>query len=106
MKGLSPANVSSYGFIVLIIAAIYFLQRQLYSYLIPDQIKITLSESPKLIKYEKFFSGGVDFGYLFVLLHMSTLFTDKVPSAIFLYLGLMLIVFGTVSRIKEILEKK
>ncbi len=99
-------KLSSYGFALLLLLAIYYLQNQIYSYLLPKKLIKNTSIKQESHYQKSFFNGCVGGGYLLVLWHIMDLFYKKTNYPLFFYIGIVLIFCGTLSKIKGVIESE
>lgn len=99
-------GLAVYGYMILALLSVIFLQNQLYRYLLPKSLRDRSLDSQHTHYNNSFFKGTIGLGYFLVVLHlfafyMSADMTNK-PQG-FLYIGSTLIFFGTLSKIKGII---
>jgi len=101
---LKTSDIGSYFFVALMLMSIVFTQNQLYNYIVPKRVKEAHANSPKKYYRKSFFNGCVGAGYFSIILHIVAMYSDTLNNTSYLYIGLVLIFLGTISKIKEVLE--
>ena len=103
-SGEEPQKLSSYIFALLLLLGIYFLQKQIYSYLLPKKLIKSTSIQQESHYHKSFFNGCIGGGYVLVLWHIADLFYKTINFPPFFYIGIVLIFCGVLSKIKGVIE--
>lgn len=86
-----------------VLFSIVFLQIQLYIYVLPKRLRNGFSLKRPTYDRDSFLKGSVGVGYLFVVCHIAMMVTDHYQGGTLL-LGVLLIFFGTFSKIKTSID--
>jgi len=103
---LDRSDFSSYTFVTLVFVAVFYLQKQLYFYLIPVKVRDRFLQPPEMHYRKGIFTGCIGLGYVLVLLHSFTLYSDVANVGGYLYIGLILIFLGVLSEVKGVIESE
>ena len=99
-------GLAVYAYMILAVLSVFFLQNQLYIYLIPKELRKRSLDNKEIHYNNSFFKGIIGAGYSLVVLHLFSFYmsADMVnkPEG-FLYIGSTLIFFGTLSKVKGII---